>query len=128
MASVSKTDGFYEDEYSLILNEAETEFLAVLLHRVGGSPTNSARKYSDSIIKALRAAGSPYPHDTELNRDYAEGAIIFSEYKTQTPGYYAKLYDYTAEVWPTEIQWFEKEPDLTDWIRLGNSSANFTEV
>lgn len=45
------------EKVHLILESREAAFLTVLLSKVGGSPTLSARAHSDSIAKALQGLG-----------------------------------------------------------------------
>ena len=41
----------------LVLTQEETEFLSVLLGKIGGWPKTSSRQYSDSILAALESQG-----------------------------------------------------------------------
>jgi hypothetical protein len=52
MATAKKVPTDYEVQ--LTLSRVEAEFLRTVLGHVGGCPLKSARRYSDSILKALR--------------------------------------------------------------------------
>lgn len=44
----------HREVVNLQISVEEAQFLAAMMGRVGGSPENSMRKYSDSITKALK--------------------------------------------------------------------------
>lgn len=55
MASVTTKKS--ETVYELTLSEAEAETLRAVCDNVAGSPTESRRKHTDAINRALRLAG-----------------------------------------------------------------------
>jgi hypothetical protein len=55
------------DRIQLDLSDGEVDLLRTLLDYVGGSPTDSPRKYADRMIKALDAAGVPQAEEMDAN-------------------------------------------------------------
>lgn len=51
----------------LDLSIEEAEVLVTILHRVGGNPETSKRKYTDSILSALTGRGIEDRYDGEIS-------------------------------------------------------------
>lgn len=62
---------------NLKLSNEEASFLKNLLGKVGGTSTNSPRKYSDSIAEALDSVNVSNP---EYRVDYGQGAVYYKDF------------------------------------------------
>jgi hypothetical protein len=74
----------------LELSEGEADFILGLLDSIGGSPTNSPRKYADCLNTALSGALGHGPADTDAHKliDPLAGrknSIYFREYGSTVP-------------------------------------------
>jgi hypothetical protein len=71
-----------EESITLTLSVAEASFLAAVLDLVGGSPTNSPRRYAPPIINALSSAGVERMDASTLSQGRR---IQFGDDETPTP-------------------------------------------
>jgi hypothetical protein len=63
---------------TLELSGEEALTLGLILGKVGGSPTQSRRKYVDSVYNALHKAGFAPAHD-DKEQQYTSGTINFKD-------------------------------------------------
>lgn len=128
-----------EETITLTLSVDEATFLSAVLDRVGGSPTNSPRRYAPPIINALVSAG------VEPMRASANGSIRFHdetptpetfEYEGQTLKYGALYRDSDGDETEfrrggptgTEFRWRNPGRDWYEWVSLSDGCPPYTEI
>jgi len=67
-------------KYVLELSEGEADFILGITASIGGSSTNSPRKYSDALRDALMDATGISAFDTDAYALKVRGAINFADY------------------------------------------------
>lgn len=84
---MAKAEKIYEQTVTgvrLELTLEETKAIGALLHRTGGSPSHSARKYAEQVGAALSEAGIPpgnhFPIDTDNRAIYFRDGLASGDY------------------------------------------------
>ena len=69
----------FEDIVTLELDENETKILYDILHRIGGSPHNSRRKYTEQIIQSMNIAGYGINQPDHSDMSKSHDVIYFTD-------------------------------------------------
>jgi len=84
---MAKAEKLYERAVTgvrLELTPDEAKAIATLIHRTGGSPFHSARKYTDQVGAALREAGvttaNHFPVQSDNRATYFQNGLVPGDY------------------------------------------------
>src|SRR5882724_2843473 len=108
MAYVFKSD-LGGTDYVLTLSPDEAKTLVAAYAKVGGCPSSSPRKHTQSVADALYGVGLHYEKDNG-HYPYMDGGIICRDYPEPVPAFVPGYFSTDSRVQNSVIEWFDSDP------------------